>query len=87
MPDEKISCRHSTNCCVMLVVGINIDDHFREVTYMVQLGSSVKRDTIDFVHTRYACYLIALNGDFKKEEIACAQSYLAVQHEMMVGRK
>lgn len=68
----------------MLVVGINIDDHFREVTYMVQLGSSAKRDTIDFVHTRY---LIALNGDIKKEEIACAQSYLAVQHEMMVGRK
>lgn len=68
----------------MLVVGINIDGHFREVTYMVQLGSSAKRDTIDFVHTRY---LIALNGDFKKEEIACAQSCLAVQHEMMVGRK
>ena len=60
-------------------LGISIDDHFREVTKMVQLGSGSQRDVQDFVLTRYACYLIAQNGDPKKEEIAFAQSYFAVQ--------
>ena len=59
--------------------GVNIEDHFREVTKMVKLGSGSTRDVQDYILTRYACYLIAQNGDPKKEEIAFAQSYFAVQ--------
>lgn len=58
---------------------ISIDDHFREVTKMVLLGSNAERNVKDFMLTRYACYLIAQNGDPKKEEIAFAQSYFAIQ--------
>lgn len=59
--------------------GVSVDDHFREVTKMVSLGSGAQRQLQDFMLTRYACYLIAQNGDPKKEEIAFAQSYFAVQ--------
>ena len=59
--------------------GINTSDHFREVTKMVQLGSGSNRKIKDYMLTRYACYLIAQNGDPKKEEIAFAQSYFAIQ--------
>ena len=59
--------------------GFTVTDHFAEVSKMVGLGSGSKRKVQDYMLTRYACYLIAQNGDSKKEEIAFAQTYFAVQ--------
>lgn len=73
---EKAISRSMESCEAS---GITVSDHFREVTKMVLLGSGAKRKIKNYMLTRYACYLIAQNGDPKKEEIAFAQSYFAVQ--------
>lgn len=56
-----------------------VSDHFVDVNKMVDLGSRAKREVDDIMLTRYACYLIAQNGDPRKEEIAFAMNYFAVQ--------
>jgi DNA-damage-inducible protein D len=57
----------------------DILDHFVDVDKMVKIGSGAERKQGDIMLTRYACYLIAQNGDPKKEQIAFAQSYFAIQ--------
>jgi len=66
----KIACETS---------GHPIGDHFVGVNKMVDLGSGSQREVDDLMLTRYACYLIAQNGDPRKQEIAFAQTYFAVQ--------
>lgn len=59
--------------------GQPIDDHFGGAAKMVLIGSEAKREIFDYYLSRYACYLIAQNGDPRKEEIALAQTYFAIQ--------
>ena len=66
----RISCENS---------GIAVIDHFTDANKMVQIGSGAYREQIDYKLTRYACYLIAQNGDSRKKVIALAQTYFAVQ--------
>jgi DNA-damage-inducible protein D len=61
------------------VSGNNIDDHFVGAAKMIALAKGAAREIEDLLLTRYACYLIAQNGDPRKEEIAFAQSYFAIQ--------
>ena len=67
---SKLTCNNSR---------ISIDDHFANVGKMVDIGSNTKRETNDYKLSRYACYLIAQNGDSRKKVIALAQTYFAVQ--------
>ncbi len=66
----KIACELS---------GQEIEDHFADVGKMVVIGSGAEKNISDIMLTRFACYLIAQNGDPRKEEIAFAQRYFAVQ--------
>ncbi len=70
----KTACENSGN---------DIDDHFADVSKMVELGSGAHRPVEDVMLSRYACYLIAQNGDPTKEPIAFAQTYFAVQTRKM----
>jgi DNA-damage-inducible protein D len=66
----KTACENSSQ---------GVADHFVDVNKMVKLGSGSEREVDDIMLTRYACYLVAQNGDPRKEQIAFAQSYFAIQ--------
>ena len=66
----KIACEKS---------GHKIEDHFANVGKMVKVGSGAEREIDDYALSRYACYLIVMNGDPRKEIIALGQTYFAVK--------
>ena len=66
----KVACKESDN---------NIHDHFAVQRKMVDIGSKTQREVLDYKLSRYACYLIVMNGNPKKEIIALAQTYFAIQ--------
>ena len=72
----KVIDKAMTAC---VTAGYDAKDHFLDVTKMVDLGSGARREISDIALTRYACYLIAQNGDPAKDPIAFAQTYFAVQ--------
>jgi DNA-damage-inducible protein D len=68
--DAKTACEKS---------GVNVRNHFVDVNKMVPIGSGAERPVEDIMLTRYACYLIAQNGDPRKSSVAFAQTYFALQ--------
>jgi len=61
------------------IAGEPVENHFTDVSKMVSIGSGAERPVQDLMLTRYACYLIAQNGDSRKKAVAFAQTYFAVQ--------